>query len=101
MSASCQLELELAHISAMIVLLRDRVPLDAKSPVMDPAYWRARIRNATRHATLDCVLQQRVIDLIAQLDAREARSKAISCQGPITPPRRFIACLNVPRLRHS
>ncbi|SDI34042.1 hypothetical protein [Paraburkholderia phenazinium] len=69
MSAFCQLERELAHISAMIVLLRDRMPLDTKSPVMDPAYWRARIRNAATQATLDGVLQQRVIDLIAQLDA--------------------------------
>lgn len=69
MSASCQLERGLAHISAMIALLRDSPPLDAKSPVMDPTYWRARIRNATRQATLDDVLQQRVMSLIAQLDA--------------------------------
>jgi hypothetical protein len=74
MSASCQLERELAHISAMIALLRDRVALDANNPVMDPAYWRARIRNAAREAPLDSVLQQRVINLIAKLDAIPAAS---------------------------
>ena len=53
MSALCQMERELAHISAMVALLKSRTLLNPKSPVMDPAYWRARIRETTRQGTLD------------------------------------------------
>lgn len=67
MSVFCQMERELAHISAMVALLK-KSPAASNNPVMDPAYWRARIRNATRQAALDHVLSERVTNLIAQLD---------------------------------
>lgn len=68
MSAFCHLERELAHISAMVALLETRTSVDVKSPVKDPAYWRAIIQDSTRQAALDRVLQQRVTNLIAQFD---------------------------------
>ena len=38
MSEFCQLDRELAHISAVIASLKISAPLDLKSPVMDPAH---------------------------------------------------------------
>lgn len=68
MSAFRQFERDLAHISAMVALLRTHSLTNPKSPVMDPAYWRARIRDATRQVAMDRELQERVTNLIGQLD---------------------------------
>lgn len=69
MSEFCQLDRELAHISAVIASLKISAPLNRKSPVMDPAYWRVRIREATGQAVLNSVYEQRILNLIAQLEA--------------------------------
>lgn len=79
MSALCQLERELAHINAMISLLKTHSPPEPISPVMDPAYWRARIRDTTRQAALNRALQERIADLFAQLDEIQA-NQLVGCK---------------------
>ena len=63
-----QLERELAHISKAVAFLSACKSLDAKSSVMDPAYWRTRLQNATQNAPVHPAFQCHIIELTIQLD---------------------------------
>jgi len=68
-----ELERDLAHIKAAISLLEQtRSYFSVRSPVCDPAYWKARLRAACHSAVCDDSVEQQIEKLLGRLERLEA-----------------------------
>ncbi|MEC5409818.1 hypothetical protein VOM14_30240 [Paraburkholderia sp. MPAMCS5] len=63
-----ELELELLHIKAVVSLLERTQPyLSLRTPVANPAYWKARLKAIVDDLPRDAALEKRAFDLLARV----------------------------------
>ncbi len=68
-----ELERDLAHLKAAISLLEQtRAYFSVRSPVTDPAYWKARLRTALGSAECDEAIAQQIERLLGRLTSLQA-----------------------------
>ena len=69
MSPFRELERELAHIKSAIALLEQtKGYFPVRTPISDPAYWRARLKAAMRHAAGNAAVEEQVERLLGRLE---------------------------------
>ena len=73
MSSYNELERDLAHIKAAISLLEQtRSYFSVRSPVCDPAYWKAQLKAALHRAVCDDGVEQQIERLLGRLEHLDA-----------------------------
>jgi hypothetical protein len=78
-----ELEHDLAHIKAAISLLEQtRSYFSVRSPVCDPAYWKAWLRAALHRAVCDDGVEQQIERLLGRLDHLEAELDGVHYVAP-------------------
>ena len=74
MSRYCDVERELAHIRGAIGLLEQtREFFTNKTPVGDPAYWRARLHTIRERVDRDKALDHQMNELLARIERFQGR----------------------------
>ena len=74
-----ELERELQHIKACIALLEQtQAYLFPKTPVVDPAYWKARLTAITDERLRNVGLEKHALELLARVDQLPARPRAMA-----------------------